>query len=80
MTSTLDRIPVSKRPTGTEPDPWTRSPFARLAGPMAVTAGDLITVAQLVMLPFDPKDHVSRPLRAGCSRSAASSTCSASWR
>jgi hypothetical protein len=37
----------------------TRSPFARLAGPMALTAGILITVAQLVMLPFDPKDHMA---------------------
>jgi hypothetical protein len=34
------------------------SPFTRLAGPMAVTAGVLMVVAQLVMLPFDPKDHV----------------------
>jgi hypothetical protein len=34
------------------------SPFTRLAGPMAVAAGVLMVVAQLVMLPFDPKDHV----------------------
>lgn len=34
------------------------SPLTRLAGPLALAAGVLIVVAQLVMLPFDPKDHV----------------------
>jgi len=34
------------------------SPFARHAGPLAVAAGILITLAQFVMLPYDPKDHV----------------------
>jgi hypothetical protein len=34
------------------------SPFARYAGPLAVIAGTLITLAQLVMLRYDPKDHV----------------------
>ena len=36
-----------------------RSPLARLAGPLALAAGILIVVAQLVMLPFDPDDHVA---------------------
>ena len=35
------------------------SPLSRLAGPMALAAGVLIVVAQLVMLPFDPDDHVA---------------------
>ena len=35
------------------------SPLTRLAGPMALGAGVLIVVAQLVMLPFDPDDHVA---------------------
>ena len=35
------------------------SPLSRIAGPMALTAGVLIVVAQLVMLPFDPDDHVA---------------------
>ena len=48
--------PVETRsPTTTNPN---GSPFARHAGPLAVTAGILITVAQLVMLPYDPKDHI----------------------
>jgi hypothetical protein len=34
------------------------SPLTRLAGPMSLVAGLLIIVAQLMMLPFDPKDHV----------------------
>jgi hypothetical protein len=34
------------------------SPLARLAGPCALGAGVLIVIAQAVMLPFDPKDHV----------------------
>jgi len=33
--------------------------LSRLAGPFALSAGALIVVAQLVMLPFDPKDHVA---------------------
>jgi hypothetical protein len=33
--------------------------LSRLAGPFAVSAGVLIVGAQLVMLPFDAKDHVS---------------------
>jgi hypothetical protein len=35
------------------------SPLSRIAGPMALVAGLLIVVAQLVMLPFDPDDHVA---------------------
>jgi hypothetical protein len=35
------------------------SPLTRLAGPMSLAAGILIVVAQLLMLPFDPKDHVA---------------------
>ena len=35
------------------------SPLTRLAGPMALAAGVLIVVAQVMMLPFDPKDHVA---------------------
>jgi hypothetical protein len=35
------------------------SPLTRLAGPMSLTAGILIVVAQVLMLPFDPKDHVA---------------------
>jgi hypothetical protein len=35
------------------------SPLSRIAGPMALAAGVLIVVAQLVMLPFDPDDHVA---------------------
>ncbi len=34
------------------------SPLTRLAGPAALIAGVLIIVAQLLMLPFDLKDHV----------------------
>ncbi len=34
------------------------SPLSRHAGPLALAAGVLIVVAQLVMLPFDPNDHV----------------------
>jgi hypothetical protein len=34
------------------------SPLSRHAGPLAIAAGVLIVVAQLVMLPFDPSDHV----------------------
>ena len=32
---------------------------SRLAGPLALSAGVLMVGAQLVMLPFDPKDHVA---------------------
>jgi hypothetical protein len=35
------------------------SPLTRLAGSLALAAGVLIVVAQLLMLPFDPKDHVA---------------------
>ena len=35
------------------------SPLTRLAGPMSLVAGLLIIVAQLMMLPFDPNDHVA---------------------
>jgi hypothetical protein len=37
----------------------THSLLSRLAGPFAVSAGVLIVGAQLVMLPFDPKEHVA---------------------
>jgi hypothetical protein len=36
-----------------------QSPLSRLAGPLGIAAGTLIVGAQLVMLPFDPKDHVA---------------------
>ena len=35
------------------------SPLTRIAGPLALAAGVLMVVAQLVMLPFDPNDHVA---------------------
>ncbi len=35
------------------------SPITRLAGPMSLVAGILIIAAQLMMLPFDPSDHVA---------------------
>jgi hypothetical protein len=35
------------------------SVLSRLGGPFAVSAGVLIVGAQMVMLPFDPKDHVA---------------------
>jgi hypothetical protein len=35
------------------------SPLTRLAGPMSLAAGVLFVVAQLMMLPFDPGDHVA---------------------
>ena len=38
------------------------SALARLAGPLAISAGALMTVAQLVWLPFDPKDHQATAL------------------
>ncbi len=34
------------------------SPLSRHAGPLALAAGTLIIVAQLLWLPFDPDDHV----------------------
>jgi hypothetical protein len=37
----------------------THSILSRLAGPFALSAGVMIVAAQLVMLPFDPKDHVA---------------------
>jgi hypothetical protein len=36
-----------------------QSLLSRLAGPFALSAGVLMVGAQLVMLPFDPKDHVA---------------------
>ena len=59
MTKTLKRAPGLHTMTVEVPSAGSRSPLARLAGPLAVVAGGLITVAQLVMLPFDPKDHVA---------------------
>jgi hypothetical protein len=38
-----------------------RSPLTRPADPMALAAGVLLIVAQRVMLPFDPNDHVATP-------------------
>ena len=35
------------------------SPLTRLAGPTSLVAGALMIVAQLMMLPFDPNDHVA---------------------
>jgi hypothetical protein len=35
------------------------SPLSRHVGPVALASGFLIVVAQLVMLPFDPDDHVA---------------------
>ncbi len=35
------------------------SRLAHIAGPIAVAAGALMVVAQLIMLPFDPDDHVA---------------------
>lgn len=35
------------------------SSLSRFAGPFGVTAGVLVVGGQLVMLPFDPKDHVA---------------------
>jgi hypothetical protein len=35
------------------------SPLTRLAGPMSLVAGVLIIAAQLLMLPFDPNEHVA---------------------
>ena len=35
------------------------SPLSRHAGPLALAAGVLIVVAQLLWLPFDPDDHVA---------------------
>ena len=35
------------------------SPLSRLVGPSALSAGILIVIAQAMMLPFDPKEHVA---------------------
>jgi hypothetical protein len=59
MTTTLDRGPAVERNPAAVTATGARSPLARLAGPMAIVAGGLITVAQVVMLPYDPKDHVA---------------------
>jgi hypothetical protein len=58
MIKTLNRAPALNTMTVEVPSAGSRSPVARLAGPLALIAGVLITVAQLVMLPFDPKDHI----------------------
>ena len=62
MTTTTTPSPnrLLDRPARVPSDAPLSSPlaaFRRLAGPMAVFAGLAILVAQLVMLPFDPKDH-----------------------
>ena len=36
-----------------------QSSLSRLAGPLGIAAGTLMVGAQLVMLPFDPMDHVA---------------------
>jgi hypothetical protein len=59
MTSTLDRRITPDRTTVPVTAGGVRSPLTRLAGPMAVLAGGLITVGQIVMAPFDPKDHIA---------------------
>jgi hypothetical protein len=38
-----------------------RSRLTRLTGPMALAAGVLLIIAQRVLLPFDPNDHVATP-------------------
>lgn len=45
-----ERVPTTSSANG--------SPFARHVGRIAVAAGLLITLAQIVMLPYDPKDHI----------------------
>ena len=35
--------------------------LSRFAGPLAFSAGVLMIAAQLLMLPFDPKDHATTP-------------------
>lgn len=52
-----DRTVIDHRTDGPTVRP--PSPYSRHAGPLALAAGALIVVAQLVMLPFDPKDHVA---------------------
>ena len=44
--------------TATDPPVAPRPLFSRHAGLLALAAGTLIVLAQLIMLPFDPKDHV----------------------
>src|SRR4029078_5014157 len=54
--------PCPVRPTrasGLKGEVISHSILSRLAGPFALSAGAMIVVAQLVMLPFDPKDPVS---------------------
>jgi hypothetical protein len=60
MTLTETRSPDRSVDPRTTPPSRTTSgwPLARVAGPLALVAGLLIVFAQLVMLPFDPKDHV----------------------
>ena len=52
-----DRMVVDHRADGPTVEP--RPPYSRHAGPLALAAGALVVVAQLVMLPFDPKDHIA---------------------
>jgi hypothetical protein len=52
-----DRTVVDHRTDGQAAGP--RSLYSRHAGPLALTAGIMVVIAQLVMLPFDPKDHVA---------------------
>jgi hypothetical protein len=58
MTTTYESTsrPSYLSPAGPAPG-VSQSPLTRLGGPMAVAAGALMTIAQLAMLPFDPKDH-----------------------
>jgi hypothetical protein len=61
MTTTTTEVrypPDSRDDHGVAATVSTRWPFARHAGPLALAAGAMIVVAQLIMLPFDPKDHV----------------------
>jgi hypothetical protein len=58
MTTTYEPLPSPTHLSHPEAAPGaTQSPLARLGGPMALAAGALMTLAQLAMLPFDPKDH-----------------------
>jgi hypothetical protein len=54
----LPSIQPTVNDTAAEPPVASRPLFSRHAGLLALAAGALIVVAQLVMLPFDPKDHV----------------------
>jgi hypothetical protein len=52
-----DRMVVDHRADGPTVEP--RPLYSRHAGALALAAGVLVVVAQLVMLPFDPKDHIA---------------------